>query len=253
MWHYLGISYLTVIIFWLWANLDIWRWNTIHWENNKQINWKWKYWSVAALLFSNSLPTKSCVLSRKRVDHLADLSQYSHYHSFLAEMQPDATHTHKHSHTVAQDRRYRARFSYKFPMGGNTRRHQLSGAPLLCFLVLSSCPSLLLYFHFFLLFSCSPRFCPQNNVFLVISSSLCFFNLFKHWHRSRNVSFMRGKLSLWVLRDYVCAAMRLDSSSQDCWAMKRVMTHTTSCICTPNTHMSINAHTDWGLPPDLTH
>lgn len=53
----------------------------------------------------------------KKSGSLRQISQYFHYRSFLAAMQPDATHIHKHSHTLAQDRRYRARFSYKFPMG----------------------------------------------------------------------------------------------------------------------------------------
>lgn len=177
-------------------------------------------------------------------------------------MQPDATHIHKHSHTLAQDRRYRARFSYKFPMGEHQtppvvwRSSPLFPHPPL----LSLSPSLALCSSTFI-HSFFPSFLPSscishtNCVFLVIFSFLLY--LFNHWHLSRNVPFMWDKLSLCGLNVtkchpvvlimvcvwlHVCAAMRLDSSSQDCWAMKRVMMHTTSCIYTHQAHKYHHSH-----------
>lgn len=112
---------------------------------------------------------------------LAELSQYSHYRSLLAGMQPDAAHMHKHSHTL-QDRRYRARFSYKFPLG----EHQTPPV------VWRSSPPRL--FHSPSLAACSSIFI-LSIFFLVVATQVVFplhfidsCNAFSNnWHLSRNV------------------------------------------------------------------
>lgn len=166
------------------------------------------------------------------------------------------TYTNTHTHSLRTDATG-PDLATSFPWG-NIRRHQLSGAHLLCFPVLPSCPSPhhllsappLSFIHSFL-----PSFFLHQSHKLVILSFLLY--LFNHRHLSRNVPFMWDKLSLCGLNVtkcqlvvlimvcvwlHVCAAMRLDSSSQDCWAMKRVMMHTTSCIYTHQAHKYHHSH-----------
>lgn len=97
-------------------------------------------------------------------------------------MQPDASDTHKHTHSVRTDATG-PDLATSFPWG-NTRRHQLSGAPLLCFPVLSSCllpspncslshPLVILYFHSFLPSSCI-LLLQYSFTSQLLSHKLCF-------------------------------------------------------------------------------
>lgn len=119
-------------------------------------------------------------------------------------MQLDAICTHTDSHTLMQDRCYRARFSYKFPKG-NTRRHQLSGALLLCF------PSLLVSFPLSITHSASfILFFSASSTILFIhwplncSWSFHHFLTFNNSHLSRNESFFFFKEMIFICLSANC-------------------------------------------------
>lgn len=162
-------------------------------------------------------------------------------------MQLDAICTHTDSHTPMQDRRYRARFSYKFPKG-NTRRHQLSGALLLCF------PSLLVSFPLSITHSASfILFFSASSTILFIhwplncSWSFHHFLTFNNSYLSRNESFFfLKKWSLYVYQPIVFSTVCINayvSSDEIGQQQSRSLScegsydaHYTSCIYPHQTH-----------------
>lgn len=155
-----------------------------------------------------------------------------------------------------------------FPWG-NTRRHWLSGAPLLCFPVLSSCPSPITRSprYTFVLSSLLLVFIPQTLSFHLL---FCCFN---YRHLLRNVSFTRNK---WFLSCLCFACEHVSASHLDCGVYVCVCVQQWDWIAAVRTvelwrewwctlpavytqtyqthiHTSTNTHTDWNLPPDLTH
>lgn len=175
-------------------------------------------------------------------------------------MQPDASHTHQHSHTLTRDRRYRARFSYKFPKGKHQTPpvvwrspplfpHPLLLSPLLITLVLSlshteSSSPLLSFFDLFLYSPLLLNYLASLSYSTLPFQSLTSFKKCVWWPLwVSHVNVCVGQSSwLWIVWLHACGATRLRSSSQDRWAMRRVMTHTTSCIQTPNTHKHRHSH-----------
>lgn len=195
----------------------------------------------------------------------ADLSQHFHYRFFLARMQPDATHIQKHSHKLTQFRRYRARFSYKFPHGGTP--DATSCLALLSSVSLSSpvplpIPfSLLLHFHSFLP-SC-------------ISHTNCvpLFHFIFYFHTFLIID-IRQEMYLLCATNCLCVGLNVNK----CQPVVLITVCATACMCSNEIgwqhsgllsyggsydahyqlyihtkHMSTIIHTDWGLPPDLTH
>lgn len=199
---------------------------------------------------------------------LAELSQYFHYRSLLAGMQPDAAHMQKHSHTL-QDRRYRARFSYKFPLG----EHQTP--PVVC---RSSPPRL---FH-------SPSLAPCSSIFIL---SILFLWSWPHTLFSLRILLIPVMPFLITdifqetcnLCEYVCELMWDMQSAwflevNKCQPAVLITVCVTACVCNNEIglqrpgllsyeesddahhqlyihtkHTSAIIHADWGLPPDLTH
>lgn len=199
---------------------------------------------------------------RNRADHLDRSLVTVLPLSLLSSWDATRCQWHTQTHTLGQDRRYRARFSYKFPMGEHQtppvvwRSTPLFPCPLLFspslsqLLTLSSSGHpLLSFFPPFFLYSPPAVFIHQSAFVPQTVFSLPFhLPPFPHCHQS----FMRDELSLCDLQVSTCqpvvftvvsAAMRLHCSRLDCWAMKRVMTHTTSCIYTPKTHTQAPALT----------
>lgn len=144
----------------------------------------------------------------KRADHLGQplVTSLPLFLLFLARMQPDA------SRTLTQDRRYRARISYKSPEGVTPDSTSCLALPFFPFIYV------FFYLSTFCFVTCSSSFFLKSrtlNTFLAFVG-ICF---------------------------PACRAMRMDGIIEDHWATKSIMTHSTSYT---NTHTKI--HTQIATP-----
>lgn len=145
----------------------------------------------SSLLLSSSQEKRKRKCMEKRADHLGRSLVTAFPLSLLSSW--DATrcpsHTQTLAHTLTQDRRYRARFSYKYPMGECQtppvvwRSPPLFPHPLLLSPPLSP-PLVILYFLLVFIY----LFYGPSNLLLFVISFLFYV--------SSNVSFMRDKLCM---------------------------------------------------------
>lgn len=182
------------------------------------------------------------------------------------------TQTNTHTHSLRTDATG-PDLATSFPWG-NTRRHQLSGARLLCFprpLLLSPPISQSLALSSSshpLLSHLSIIYFPTHRVFLP-HFIFSFFCLFNHWLSFKKcVLHERQTVFVCFACEHVSAS-RLDCGVYDCMCARqwdwiaavriaelwRELWRTLPAVYThqTHTHTSTNTHTDWGLPPDLTH